>query len=67
MNREMLAEKLIAARGTRPREEVAVACGISVSALIMYEKGERVPKDDIKIRLANYYGTTVGALFYAQE
>jgi transcriptional regulator with XRE-family HTH domain len=67
MNREMLAEKLIAARGTRPREEVAVACGISVSALIMYEKGERVPKDDIKIRLAKYYGTTVGALFYAQE
>ena len=67
MNRELVAEKLIAARGTRPREEVAVACGISVSAVAMYEQGMRVPKDDIKIRLANYYGTTVEALFYAQE
>ena len=44
-------------------EEVAKALGISVSALSMYEQGNRIPRDEIKIRMAEYYGISIEALF----
>lgn len=64
MNRQLIAEKLINLRGEKSREIVAKACGISVSALAMYEQGERIPRDDIKIRLAQYYNSTVEFIFF---
>ncbi len=45
---------------------VAAACNITTSALSMYENGARVPRDEIKVILAAYYGVTVGYLFYAE-
>lgn len=59
--------KLIGLRGDKSRESVANAIGISVSALTMYEIEERVPRDDIKIRLADYFGTTVQEIFFANQ
>jgi len=61
-----VAEKLVQARGDRRREDVATAIGISLSAVAMYENGERIPRDEIKVKLADYYGTTVQALFFDQ-
>lgn len=52
-------------RGKMPREQVAEACNISVSALQMYENGARRPRDEIKIRLANFYGVSVETIFFA--
>ena len=54
-------------RGTRTREEVAEALGISQSALAMYEQGERIPRDNIKIRLANFYGKSITDIFFAES
>ena len=45
-------------------EEVAKACGISVSAVQMYECGQRVPRDSIKIAMAKFYGVRVQDLFF---
>lgn len=59
-----VAEKLIAARREKRREDVAAAVGISVSALAMYENGDRTPRDSIKIKLADYYNMTVQELFF---
>lgn len=59
-----VAERLIQARGDLRRDEVARAVGVSVSALSMYECGQRIPRDSVKIRLANYYKTTVQQLFF---
>lgn len=59
-----IAEKLRDARGSRARKDVAKAVGISLSALAMYESGYRVPRDEIKVRLANLYGKTVGEIFF---
>ena len=59
-----VADRLVEARGKRKREEVAAAIGVSLSAISMYENGERVPRDETKIKLAEYYGTTVQALFF---
>ena len=56
-------EKLIALRGNRTQEEVAKALGISISALSMYEQGNRIPRDEIKIRMAEYYGISLESLF----
>lgn len=58
------AERLIAARGDRRREDVATAVGVSVSAIAMYENGARIPRDEIKIKMADYYKTTVQDLFF---
>lgn len=63
MNKKVMAEKLRKLRGNRSRQEVAEACGISVSALAMYEAGERVPRDEIKIKLAKFYNCSVSYIF----
>lgn len=61
------AERLIAARGARRREEVAAAVGVSVSAIAMYENGARIPRDEIKIKMADYFKTTVQELFFDEK
>ena len=60
-----VAERLIQARGEKRRDEVASAVGISLSAIAMYENGDRIPRDEIKIRLADFYGTSVQELFFS--
>lgn len=55
---------MIQLRGEKRREEVAAAIRISVSALTMYELGQRNPRDDVKISLASYYGVSVKDIFF---
>lgn len=64
MNKQVIGDRLIALRGEKTRTEVAENIGVSVSALQMYENGERIPRDEIKIRLANYYNQTVESIFF---
>lgn len=59
-----VAERLIKARGNKKREEVAAAIGVSLSAITMYENGERIPRDETKIKLAEFYNKTVQELFF---
>ena len=61
---EKVAERLIKLRGIKSREEVAKSVGVSVSAISMYENGERIPRDDIKIKIAEYYNRTVQEIFF---
>ena len=67
MERAKMGRKLVALRGDVPWEKVARNVGISVSALQMYECGKRVPRDEIKMALAEYYETDVEALFFEQK
>ncbi len=64
MNPKEIGNKLIKLRGNKSQSVVANAVGITISALSMYEAGNRVPRDDVKIALAKYYNTTVQELFY---
>lgn len=57
-------EKLRAARGNRTTEEVAKAVGIQRTSITNYETGYRVPRDEIKKKLAAYYGKSVQELFF---
>ena len=66
MDGKMMGETLKKLRGSRTQAEVAKALGISISALSMYENGERIPRDEVKKRVAEYYGRTVQHIFFRQ-
>lgn len=66
MNKNAIGAKLRELRGKRTLEAVASEIGISTSALGMYENGQRVPKDDIKVKLAKYYDVSID-IFFAHE
>lgn len=57
-------DKLKKLRGSKSQETVAKDLGISLSALAMYETEQRMPRDEIKIKLANYYNRTVQFIFF---
>ena len=62
-----IGEKLKKLRGEKSQEEVARAVFISNSALSSYENGDRIPRDDVKRRLASYYDKTVGEIFFNEK
>ena len=61
-----IGAKLRELRGEKTQEQVAREIGITKSAYAMYERDERVPRDEVKKKIANFYHTTVGFLFFAQ-
>lgn len=59
------ANQLRKLRGCMTQEEAAQAVGVTKSAWAMYERGERVPRDEVKIRIAEYFHTSVQSLFFS--
>lgn len=45
-------------------EELAKAINASTSAIGMYENGYRIPRDEIKIRIAEHYRVPVESIFF---
>lgn len=66
MDAKVIAVKLRELRGDLPREKVCKAVGISESALAMYENGQRIPRDSIKVSIAKFYGKSVQSIFFSQ-
>lgn len=64
MNKKVIGERLKKLRGEKTIRQVANDVGISYSTLAMYENGYRVPKDEVKRKLAHYFDTSVEALFF---
>lgn len=64
MNKNKIAEKLIELRGDIPREKVCNDLNISFSSLQSYELGLKIPRDETKIKIADYYGVTVQEIFF---
>ena len=54
-------------RGTRSLEEVANAAGVTRSAICMYEAEARVPRDETKVALADFFGKTVQEIFFDSD
>lgn len=65
MDANAIGKTLVKLRGKKTQEEVANSLGISVSALSMYEQGKRIPRDNIKIRIASYYNKPIHKIFFA--
>lgn len=64
MNKEKIGLILTNLRGNESREEISRKIGFSVSAWQMYENGQRIPKDEIKIKIASHFKKSVGEIFY---
>lgn len=58
---------LIELRGDKTLEEVANACGVTAQAIWNYEHDVRVPRDNIKKILADYYKLKVQDIFFAEK
>jgi transcriptional regulator with XRE-family HTH domain len=67
MDAVAIGKRLSELRGDKTQETVAKDIGCSVSAIAMYERGERIPRDEVKIAIAKYYGVSVQSLFFATE
>ena len=65
MDSKKIGERLQKLRGSRTQKEVAEAVGVTPLAISLYESGERIPRDEIKVRLANYYKRTVNFIFFS--
>lgn len=63
--KKTIGQRMRDLRGSRPQIEVAQAVGITAMALSSYETDKRVPRDSIKIKLAEYYKTSVESLFFS--
>lgn len=66
-DKKLIADRLRKLRGDRPREVVAIACGVSATAISNYENAIRVPSDVVKMSLAKYYGQSVEDIFFTDE
>lgn len=64
MDAKAIGERLVELRGNKTQEVVANDLGISTSALSMYERGERIPRDNIKIRISEYYKKPIHKIFF---
>ena len=62
-----VGKRLRMLRGDRTLQKVSDDTGLGVSALTMYELGKRMPRDEAKIALANYYDVTIDDLFFAND
>ena len=59
-----MGKRLTELRGERSLRTVAKAIGVTESALSNYESGIRVPREDIKAAIANYYNRPVQSIFF---
>lgn len=62
-----IGARLKTLRGERSMQEMADVCGVSRQAYWKYEAGEIVPSDEVKQKIANFYGVNVGDIFFALE
>lgn len=49
------------------QHEVAQKINVSDGAYAMYETGERMPRDDVKIKIAQLFNKPVGYLFFDEN
>lgn len=66
LDKVKIGKRLAKLRGEKSQREVAEAIGVEPMAISYYESGQRMPRDEIKIKIAEYYGTTVYAIFFAE-
>lgn len=63
MDKKIIGERLRNLRGSKNKKDVAKSVGVSIRAIDSYELGERIPRDEIKLKLAKYYEVSVDYIF----
>lgn len=65
MSPTIIGDRIRSMRGAESQGSLANKLNISRSALAMYERGERIPRDEVKIRIAKYFNVSVESIFYS--
>lgn len=65
INGKEIGVRLRELRGERSQKEVADALGVTPVAISQYERGERIPNDNMKIAIAKYFKKSVTSIFFA--
>lgn len=47
------------------KSTLAKALGVSINTIESYEQGERIPRDEMKVKLSKYFNVSVLDLFYS--
>ena len=68
MNTKNIATRLIELRNSKnlTQKELALKVGVAPTSIAMYEVGKRIPRDELKIRLAKVFGKSVQSIFFAK-
>lgn len=64
LNTKVIGNRLKDLRGAKTQLEIADAIGVTKMAISQYESGDRIPRDEIKIKLAKYFDKSVEEIFY---
>lgn len=66
MDNKNIGKKLIELRNSKnlTQKELGQIIGVSTASIAMYEIGERIPRDEVKVRISKYFGVPVQAIFY---
>lgn len=64
MNAKKIGKRLRELRGELTAEQMAKALNVGVSAVYMWENGERIPRDEMKLKIAKYFKTSVDDIFF---
>jgi transcriptional regulator with XRE-family HTH domain len=67
MDARIIGERLRELRGDKSVVETAKALDISPSTWSMYENGERIPRDNIKLRIAKYFRKPIHLIFFTED
>ncbi|MGN0620002.1 MAG: helix-turn-helix transcriptional regulator [Ruminiclostridium sp.] len=51
----------------KSQDEMAKEIGVTKSSWAKYERNERVPRDEVKIRIAKFFKKTVQEIFFGQD
>lgn len=61
---ENIGSTLRTLRGARSQRAIADALGITKSSWAMYERNERIPRDEVKVKIAAFFGKSVQEIFF---
>lgn len=64
LDNKKIGAKLRELRGDRSQAEIAEGAGVTAMAISQYERGERIPNDVVKMRLAILFNKSVEELFF---
>ena len=63
---KVIGKRLRDLRGENTLEYVANGIGVTSMAVSLWERGERVPNDVLKAKLANFFSVSVDDIFFTQ-
>ena len=64
LKNKTIGERIRYLRGNQTQKELAEAVHVSVSAIGMFEQDRRVPRDETKKEIADYFGLLVDDIFF---